>query len=742
MAKLKNIIAEAFREAIISEARVLPSDSDIASCPSVYKAIRKEHLQSYIEHGFQHQLAGNGGTMRGEGVYASLELSGGIQRSAQGYGSVILRGKVLGGFKNYIMFDADRYPSIKRQVIKYYGRLLTPDEQIDTIIKDPIEAAKVKREGVRLNNYPETVRICRKWGVRGMMYDDYVATVLPFDFSSVILWDVADGVSRYDDENSVKSKFVHVFDTEARERYERGCDWDFQLRGYFDDFDKTSAVKVATNNELYCIVRNNGMGYNIAKVDTDNIVSPKPEVISDVWFNYAPTSPGRKNGIFSFKYGGQEWYATVFQPTYQTVAVWYPEADLKLINRPDLNDENGWLPFNKQNMDEILADYREKMGGKMYRPVVEGIETIFRKNLEEEITDKDENEFINKRRCYVYRATAPSNFKSIFSNGQLRQFAGSNDGSWYGEGVYAVLDPNAVQYYKYDKETHAGGVKMIVYGGFNRFLIFNEEWAKKVYKGNYRLKDQIYFLFPKDVADDVWAEMSDWMNKRIQNCQDTLTTGTYNRTTGMLHVIFDRQYGNSQKYQNLFSKYNVRGAIYVGGNDGLSMVCWNFDQVIPYQYTTDCGKTWHSDLFDFQAAKERSIRNNDPVQKFRHAFAYVSDEIVHCNIDGTGINVTTVKTRSGKYNIIDINKNKDNIISPIDFDAEPSIGTNGIFSFRCQGVSLYGVVRLPSQGVPAIWYPEDFSKVNKVFAINVKNEYDWIGFEQIGDVIQDVKSRM
>ena len=222
MDKLKNIIAESFREAIISEARVLPSDSDIASCPSIYKAIRKEHLPSYIENGFQHQLAGDGGTMRGEGVYASLELSGGIYRTS-GYGPVILRGKVLGGFKNYIMFDANKFPSIKRQIIKYYGRLLTPDEQIDTIVKDPIDATKLKNAGVHMNNYSDTVRICRKWGIRGIMYDDYVATVLPFDFSSVILWDVAENVSRYDSEDSVKAKFRHVFDTEARERYERGC---------------------------------------------------------------------------------------------------------------------------------------------------------------------------------------------------------------------------------------------------------------------------------------------------------------------------------------------------------------------------------------------------------------------------------------------------------------------------------------------------------------------------------------
>ena len=741
MDKLKDIISEAFRNAVLSEARNLPSDSDIASCPSIYKAIRSQHLESYIEHGFQHQLAGDGGTMRGEGVYASLELIGGIRRAAQGYGDVILRGKVLGGFKNYIMFDADRYPSIKRQVVKYYGRNLTPDEQIDAIVKDPYEASELKSRGVRMNIYDDTVRICRKWGIRGIMYDDYVATVLPFDFSSVILWDVAEHVSRYDSEDAVKNKFRHVFDINARERYQRGCDWDFQLKGYFDDFDKSSAVKVQTNNELYCVVRNRREGYNIAKVDTENIVSPKPEVISDVWFGSEPTSPGIRDGVFSFKYGGMTWYATVFLPSYQTVAIWYPENDLRNLHRPNLNDEEGWLPFNKENMDEILADYREQANYR-YQPVVESLGEIFRKNLKEEITDKDENEFVSKRTCYVYRATAPSNFKSIFSNGQLRQFAGSNDGSWYGEGVYAVLNPNSVQYYKYDKETHAGGVKMIVYGGFNRFLIFNEEWAKKVYKGKYQLKDQVYFLFPKDVADSVWAEMSGWMAKRIENCQDTMNVGSYNRTTGMLHVMFDSRYGNSAKYQNLFSKYNVRGAIYVGGNDGLSMVCWNFDQVIPYQYTTDCGKTWHSDLFDFQAAKERSIRNNDPVQKFRHAFASVSDEIVHCNIGNSNVNVTTVRAKNGGYNIIDINKRNNNIVSPVNFDSEPSIGTNGIFQFKCHGVTLYGIVLLPSQGVPAIWYPEDFSKVNKVFAININNESDWIGFDQIEDVIQDAKSNM
>ena len=134
-----------------------------------------------------------------------------------------------------------------------------------------------------------------------------------------------------------------------------------------------------------------------------------------------------------------------------------------------------------------------------------------------------------------------------------------------------------------------------------------------------------------------WTFGIDWERDKIQvrkmkhgnvyphwptDCRNTMMGGV--RTSGILHAIFDNSY-YTRKYTRLFSKYGVKGTIYNGGNDGLCALSWNYDIVIPYMYTKDCGRTWNSDLFNFDAAKERSFRSNDPVSKFRHLYDYVND---------------------------------------------------------------------------------------------------------------------
>lgn len=742
MNKIKNIISENFKKAkdnLLKEERRLPSIESIASLPSVYKMIEPRHLAGFLDMGFQRSLAGNNGEMYGPGVYASLKMGGrtGASRLTN-YGSVMLQGKMLGGFKNFVMFDADMYPEIRYQIEKYYGRkkdgtLPSIEEQIFQITNDAELSKKLARYGTNMNSRynGEIIRELRRSGIRGMIYNySGGPTVLPFDFSSVIIYGYAENVHYCEDGDSIKHRIKVSLDNDAMERYSRACDWSFQLRGYYDAFDENSAVKTRIDNELYCIVQSYSRGYNIAKVDTDNYINPHPKEISNIWLRQRPSTPSIKTGVYTFYYGGYNWNACVCLPETKTPALWYPE-DINMLNSPDITDTNNWIELNESQLNEALADLKEQLSQRKLGQVMESAKKALRKHINEEITDKTEQEFVSSHRCYVYRATAPSNFKSIFSNGQLRQFAGSNDGSWYGEGVYAVINPKDVQYSKYDKETHRGGVKMIVLGGFNRFLIFEDKWASKVYGPNHQIKDQVYKLFPKEVADDVWNDMSMWMNKQWGNCQNTMfANGMGQRTTGMLHVIFDNAHIKA-KYTNLFSKYNVRGAIYVGGNDGLSMVCWNFDQVIPYQYTTDAGYTWNSDLFNFQEAKERSFRNNDPVQKFRHLYKKISDNIVYCNVGGTKVNVTTVITNTNKYNIININTKNGQKISPFDFDAEPQIGVRGDFTFIYKGKQFKGIVLLPDANAPAFWFPEDMERLNE--RPNINSTEDWVGFDSLDE---------
>lgn len=757
MDKLRENIRKIFRKALLNEVRILPNDKDLESCPSIYKGV--SDADSYIENGFQHQLAGGGGTAVGEGVYARLDYQGAVS-NIYSYGPDIVEGKVLGGFRNYIMFDGDQFHSIKRLIQKYYGEDISPREQIKRIVKDPQDANTLIQAGKNMNGHSHYAKLCRKYGIRGLMYGwDGVATVLPFDFSSVIVWAVAKGV-RY----NRNARLVRVFDDAARERYEKNFDWDFQLFGKYDSYDRTKITIVQTNNEMYALVRDNGRGWNFVKLDTRIVTNPHPREISDIWFRSKPSFPSIKSGIFSFDYMGMRFFATVFLPGANTPALWYPE-DPSDYYSPDLNSINDWVDLDKQSLDEVASLLKDSQADyRMAANFNESLKKNFRHFLNEEIYSKDEEDFTSKNRNYIYTATNSSNIPSIFENGLLRQFAGSNDGAWYGEGVYAKLSPTGYDgpdYGKYDKDTHCAGIKSIVVGGFARFLIFDDKWANRVYGGNCSLKAQVYKLFPKDVADDVWADFDAWMHgNKVANgidwerdkikvrkmkhgnvypswptdCRNTMMGGA--RTTGILHAIFDNTY-YTRKYTKLFSKYGVKGTIYNGGNDGLCALSWNYDIVVPYMYTKDCGRTWSNDLFNFDAAKERSFRSNDPVSKFRHLYDYINDKPIWCTIGDNQLNVTTIKDHN-RWNIININDKNGRKISPIDFDNEPKISLSGIFRFIYKGVPLQGVILLPGTNEGAVWFPEDASLLNDI--PNVSSLNDWVGFNDLDEIVDLIKS--
>ena len=240
---------------------------------------------------------------------------------------------------------------------------------------------------------------------------------------------------------------------------------------------------------------------------------------------------------------------------------------------------------------------------------------------------------------------------------------------------------------------------------------------------------------PREAADKLWVEIDDWLKNNYKGCRNTMDPSR-GRTTGMLHMMFNT--GNNRKrFEDLFSKYHIRGAVYNGGNDGLAMVCWNYDQVIPFEYTLDRGRTWRRDRFNFDAAKERSFRNVDPVSKFRHAYNWVDDNFVNCDVNGQKINVTTVGMNGGGYNIINVNMPAGKgEISPVPFDSQPQIGIKGQILFKYKGIRFQGTLYLPEAGCPAVWFPEDINMFNKM--PDISSPDDWITFEDLDAAVQEI----
>ena len=284
---------------------------------------------------------------------------------------------------------------------------------------------------------------------------------------------------------------------------------------------------------------------------------------------------------------------------------------------------------------------------------------------------------------YTYTVGKKSQIESLFKHGWSRQFAGDSEGVDYGIGVYCNISYN-------DNETPRESIgrynrnpqnncifKNYLKGGLERFLIFDERFAKQVYGEHYLIKDQVYTLFPKDVADDLWKDIVRYIK------MDTSPLGNGNhmrgRTAGLLQFMMSKHLkgnvANPEKYENIFGQYNVRGAIYRGNLDGFCMVVYNYDEIIPIAYSVDGGKTYTN--------KKVMYTYPDVVRKLRHKYSKI-DYPIAIQGDGETYYFSKVKKQNGKYNYIDASTKKE--ISPVDFDSCTTINPeNGEFQVEYNG---------------------------------------------------------
>jgi hypothetical protein len=284
---------------------------------------------------------------------------------------------------------------------------------------------------------------------------------------------------------------------------------------------------------------------------------------------------------------------------------------------------------------------------------------------------------------YTYTVGKKSQIDSVFTNGYSRQFAGDAEGVDYGIGVYCNISYN-------DKETPRESLgrysrdpqnncifRNELEGGLDRFLIFDERFARKVYGEHYFIKDQVYRLFPKDVADDLWKDIKWYMSL------DTSSQGNGNhmngRTSGLLQFMMSKHLrgnvANPKKYENIFGKYNVRGAIYRGRGDGFCMVVYNYDEIKPVAYSVDGGRTY--------LKKNVKYTYPDIVRRLRHLYKKI-DFPIAIQGDDRIYYFAKVQKKNGKWNYVDATTQEE--ISVVDFDSCTSINpNNGMFQIEYNG---------------------------------------------------------
>lgn len=714
-----------FLNEAIDELRKLPSSKEMGNIPSIYKVIKQGDVDSFVKSGMIRQLAGgeeNRNDVYGEGVYAHITLESAIklaQRESNYYGDVVLEMKLLGGYEGFVMYGGSR--NIDNLIIKTYGRNMSVEEQLYAITKDHAFAKKWAKYGPSSLGKAQKSLRREGYNIRGMVYEwgQYYA-ILPFIFSDAIPFATA---KVWSSTNVGNIQFRTVYNDKQNKEIAGNFDPIAQLDMINAEYSRASVVRVAIDDNLYCVIKSNKTGgYNIVKIDEDNVVNPRPKYIipKNIYLSERPTAPDTENGQFMFSYMGINFYGTVCHEVARIPAFW--------------NEiENDWCEF--KDLENCVKQMRGDDGTKVAE------------RLNEEITDLTKEDFLKKRTCIVYTCTHANAVDAIFKSGFSRQFAADNDKNYnggrgfYGNGVYGSVilgkeyesfrrkgnlgmkDAGAIYLSNYpdgskpDKYKYGPVIlKCVLLGGFSNFLIFDEEWAKRVYKGNWKLEDQI-----KQIVGQKDPSAAKMFCDRILR----RTPARYNvdaddsRTTQTLASMFRGSMSEFNEWETFCRKFGIRGAIYHGGNDGFAFVAYNYSEVIPVAASFDHGKTWKDDKFDFDIAKERSFANPDAAHKYGHLYRDMntsSPVLVNCG--GKKFSVTVVQTMNGKFNIL--NNHTGDKVSPIDFDERPAISTEGEFQFLVGGRMFYGIYNHELAQIPAFWDP---------------NENDWFPFNELKEHI-------
>lgn len=301
----------------------------------------------------------------------------------------------------------------------------------------------------------------------------------------------------------------------------------------------------------------------------------------------------------------------------------------------------------------------------------------------------------NRSMITLYRVAFSNQVESIFKNGYKRDFTGTKGGNMYGPGVYCTFRlEDSVNNVRTKPEYGNCIIEMRLVGGFNKFVIFDETWAKRIYGQNWQIKDQIRAI----------TGMDEYVCRNIES-ECSRESSLYNGRTAPAAYYLWRKYRSG-----LFEKHGVRGLIYKGNRDGHCALPYDFSSVIPFGVSYDQGRT-------FKKLFNQELYNNitDHIDtKFRYGGKY---HAVFRAIKG----FTMVKDSNEHYNIIASSNDKP--ISPFWFDeVKGSIDPiDGTFGFTYGGFEFNGSINTPQggEGIGCVLDPYgdpycDFSDLNEV----------------------------
>ena len=501
---------------------------------------------SIFENGFSSDYFGDGeGSMYGNGVYAFYKPYGAQKRvGTGGVGDKIMKCVVLGGFKDFLIFDSN----IARE---YYGtddiraqlRYFFPNKDIEQMYQDCKRAAESEPGSVMMskNIYERSAPMARQMfsTQRGKYRKDVLASKC-----RGILYNGGQDPNAF---VLFNPREIIPISTTNEKKLPFSSATDFS--GWTNKVTAELVEKVKRIKDFYTVgetLKAQGLIKSYSKIAPE--YDCLPVVLSNGRQSLYDISEERfvsKRG-FDLMFGWE--YSNVFNRIVLPIK----------INKED--ERNFYIVKHKQ-LGYIICQGIKKPGFERVMSLDEYDANGLNKNGDKQQLNED---LLPNGDVVIYHRTAsPESVTGIFNNGFKKEYFKYG---MYGTGIYCALTVPASNTLK------GYGPYMIrckVKGGFNGFLIFDYNLARKVYGQKCSIEDQLKMLIPEEYY------------KELQNRYGNKLFGD--------HFLGSLEGGNGI---GDLGKTNVRGVITGSYTNGLIAIVRDWTALYPIDYSTDDGRTF------------------------------------------------------------------------------------------------------------------------------------------------------
>ena len=203
-------------------------------------------------------------------------------------------------------------------------------------------------------------------------------------------------------------------------------------------------------------------------------------------------------------------------------------------------------------------------------------------------------EGITSGQSIVWHRTKKEYLPLIQKNGYL-----IGNGSAVGAGIYACFEFES-QLTSFHRKNYGDVIVECKVKSLDGFIILSPQEAENVYgKKNAKLDNQLRKVFDKKIYDQVKIKLTNKICTDIDNKKQLTDGGNF-----------------FNAYLKDFTKY-FDGLVYVSKADGLAIVCYNKDNIIPLRYTEDESVTWKPMFNKDVNNRDKSKLNNDKNREYR-----------------------------------------------------------------------------------------------------------------------------